>query len=81
MDVILKPEWEGKALRQKCWPLPKADQEELELQAEEIVKVGLAEAYPPGKFPEVCSPTFLVDKKRLQNPQNGNTVQKVEREV
>ena len=63
MDLILKPEWEGKALRQKCWPLPKADQEELELQAEELVKAGLAEAYPPGKFPEVCSPTFLVDKK------------------
>ena len=47
MDLILKPEWEGKALRQKCWPLPKADQEELELQAEELVMAGLAEAYPP----------------------------------
>jgi hypothetical protein len=46
MDLILKPEWEGKALRQKCWPMPKVDQEELELQAEELVKAGLAEAYP-----------------------------------
>ena len=63
MDLILKQEWEGKDLRQKCWPMPKVDQEELELQGEELVKAGLAEAYAPGKFPEVCSPTFPVDKK------------------
>ena len=63
MDLILKPKWEGKALRQKCWPLPKADQEELELQAEELVKAGLAEAYPPGKFPKFVRPRSWLIKK------------------
>ena len=33
------------------------------MQAEELVKAGLAEPFPPGKIHHVCSPTFLVDKK------------------
>jgi len=43
--------------------MPLADQQELELQAEELLKAGLAEAFPLGQIPHFCSPTFLVDKK------------------
>ncbi len=46
--------------------MPKIEQEELEMQAEELVKAGLAEAFPPGEYPQVCSPTFLVPKKDSQ---------------
>ena len=63
MDIQLKEEWVGKPLRQKCWPLPVVDQNEIEQQAEELLKAGLIEAFPPGEIPLVCSPTFLVDKK------------------
>ena len=63
MDIQLKEEWVGKPLRQKCWPLPVKDQEEIEQQANELLKAGLIEAFPPGEIPLVCSPTFLVDKK------------------
>ena len=63
MDIELKEEWVGKPLRQKCWPMPLADQQELELQAEELLKAGLAEAFPLGQIPHFCSPTFLVDKR------------------
>ncbi len=63
MDLELKEEWVGKPLRQKCWPMPILDQQELELQAEELLKAGLAETFPPGQIPHFCSPTFLVDKK------------------
>ena len=63
MDLQLKEEWEGKPLRQKCWPMPLVDQQEIEQQAEELLKAGLAEAFPPGQIPHFCSPTFLVDKK------------------
>ena len=62
-DLQLKEEWVGKPLRQKCWPMPKIEQDELEMQAEELVKAGLAEPFPPGEYPQVCSPTFLVPKK------------------
>ena len=33
------------------------------MQAEELIKAGLAETFPVGKIPHVCSPTFYVDKK------------------
>jgi len=63
MDIELKEEWEGKPLRQRCWPMPINEQQEINLQAEELIKAGLAEVFPPGETPHVCSPTFLVDKK------------------
>ena len=63
MDIELKEEWIGKPLRQRCWPMPIVDQEEINMQAEELLKAGLAEAFPPGQIPHFCSPTFLVDKK------------------
>jgi hypothetical protein len=63
MDIELKPEWEGRPLRQKCWPMPLNDQEEINLQCEELLKAGLIESFPMGQIPQVCSPTFLVDKK------------------
>ena len=63
MDLELKPEWEGRPLRQKCWPMPVQDQNEINLQTEELLKAGLIECFPPGQIPPVCSPTFLVDKK------------------
>ena len=44
MDLELKDEWIGKPLRQKCWPMPLPDQEEINLQAEGLLKGGLAEA-------------------------------------
>ena len=39
------------------------DQNEIEQQANELLKAGLIESFPPGEIPLVCSPTFLVDKK------------------
>eukprot|EP00667_Euglena_gracilis_P023977 EG_transcript_27322 len=63
MDIELKPEWEGKPLRQKCWPMPQEDEKEIDLQCEELLKSGLIEQFPVGEIPQVCSPTFLVDKK------------------
>ena len=63
MDIELKEEWEVGPLRQRCWPMPIQEQQEINLQAEELLKAGLAEIVPPGEIPHVCSPTFLVDKK------------------
>ena len=47
--------------------MPKTEQDELEMQAEELVKAGLAEAFPPGEYPQVCSPTFW-SQKRIRTP-------------
>ena len=63
MDIELKEEFKGKTLRQKCWPMPVADVEEIEKQVQELVESGLVEPFPVGTFPQHCSPTFLVDKK------------------
>ena len=63
MDIQLKEEWIGKPLRQRCWPMAVNDQNEIEQQANELLKAGLIESFPPGEIPLVCSPTFLVDKK------------------
>ena len=43
--------------------MPTIDQNEIEIQAEELLKAGLAEAIPPDQIPHFCSPTFLVEKK------------------
>ena len=45
MDLCLKKEFDKAALRTKCWPMPKPDQLEIEAQALEMVKAGLAEEY------------------------------------
>ena len=63
MDIEIKEEHTGKTLRQKCWPMPKEDAEEIEKQVQELVEAKLVESFPPGTFPKHCSPTFLVDKK------------------
>ena len=63
MDLELKDEFKHKTLRQKCWPMPKEDCLEIEKQVNELVEAGLVEPFPIGKFPQHCSPTFLVDKK------------------
>ena len=63
IDIELKEEWEGNPLRQRCGPMSINEQQEINLQAEELLKAGLAEVFPPGEIPHVCSPTFLVDKK------------------
>ena len=67
MDIELKEEWVGKPLRQKCWPMPELENKEIEMQAEELVKAGLAEVFPPGQIPHVCSPIFLVEKKESKS--------------
>lgn len=69
MDLQLKEEWLGKPLRQKCWPMPKADMDELEMQAEELVRAGLAEAYPPGNTHKCAHPPFWSIRKIP--PQGG----------
>ena len=42
----------------------KVDQDEIELQANDILKAALAEEYCGEDFPRFCSPTLLVDKER-----------------
>ena len=51
-------------LKSKCWPMPKPDQEEIENQATEMVRAGLAEEYNGKEFPKFCSPTILVEKEK-----------------
>ena len=63
MDIELKDEHKGKTLRQKYWPMPQEDAEEIEKQVQELVNAGLVEAFPLGTFPKHCFTTFLVDKK------------------
>ena len=45
LDLQIKKEFEGMPLKSKCWPMPKPDQEEIENQANEMVRAGLAEEY------------------------------------
>ena len=63
MDIELKEEFKGKTLRQKCWPMPQEDSQEIEKQVQELIEAKLVEPFPVGTFPQHCSPTFLVDKK------------------
>ena len=63
LDLEIKDEFQGKAIRQKCWPMPEADVLENEKPVQELVDAGLVEPFPVGSFPKHCSPTFLVEKK------------------
>ena len=45
MDIELKEEWEGKPLRQRCWPMSINEQQEINLQAEEILNFPPQEKY------------------------------------
>ncbi len=64
-------DWIGKPLRQKCLPFPLADQQELEQQAGELLKVGLAGTFAPGQIPHFYPTTFLVDKKGVKDSAYG----------
>ena len=64
MHLKLKKEFENSTIRSKCWGMPKVDQDEIESQANEMLKAGLAEEYPGKDFPKFCSPTLLVDKEK-----------------
>ena len=63
LDLEIKYEFQGKALRQKFRPMPEADMLEIEKQVQELVDAGLVEPFPVGSFRKHCSPTFLVEKK------------------
>ena len=58
MDVQLREEWVGKPLRQKCWPMPLPDQQKIEQQAGEFLRVGLIEVSPRGNTPVLLSNVF-----------------------
>ena len=64
LDLQIEKEFEGMPLKSKCWPMPKPDQEEIENQANEMVRAGLAEEYTGKDFPKFCSPTMLVEKEK-----------------
>jgi hypothetical protein len=64
MDLKLKEEFKDQGLRSKCFPMPKADSNEIEAQVNELIKANLVEEYTGTNFPRFCSPTFLVDKEK-----------------
>ena len=63
-DLCLKKDFEKGALRTKCWPMPEPDQLEIEAQALEMVKAGLAEENTGKELPRFCSPCMLVVKEK-----------------
>ena len=56
--------------------MPDEDAKEIEKQVQELVDAGLVEPFPKGKVPTHCTPTFLVAKKRVEDSQDGWTIQK-----
>ena len=58
LDLKLETEYESSTLKGRCWPMPKPDQEEIELLDNEMVKAGLAEEYSGKYFPRYCSPAM-----------------------
>ena len=47
--------------------MPKIEQDELEMQAEELVKAGLAEAFPPVSTSK-CAYVHFWSQKRIRTP-------------
>ena len=64
IDLKLKKEFEHSNIRSKCWPMPKVDQGEIETEANEMLRAGLAEEFSKKEFLRFCSPTLLVDKEK-----------------
>lgn len=73
LDLQLKKEFEGQQLKQKCWNMAKPDMEEIELQAQELVRAGLAEEFVGNDFPTFCSPTMLVDKEKNKSEKTSTS--------
>ena len=76
-DLELKEEFKGRVIRGKCWPMSDADASEIQKQVQELVEVGLVEAYPKGRTPTFCSPTFLVEKKESRTKRMVGQYKKV----
>ena len=55
----LKPEWINSATRSKCFPMSKADSDEIEKQVEELSQGGLVEEFKGREFPKYLSPAFF----------------------
>ena len=53
------------------------DAQEIQKQVQELVESGLVEAYPKGKNPTHCSPTFLVEKKESKTKRMVGQYKKV----
>ena len=53
------------------------DAQEIQKQVHELVDCGLVEAYPKGKNPIHCSPTFLVEKKESRTKRMVGQYKKV----
>ena len=60
MDLKLKPEFEGSALRRRPYPAPQDQIDEIERQIQECIDAGLVEEYKYGDYPRHCSHCFLV---------------------
>ena len=45
--------------------MPKPDMDEIEMQANEMVKAGLAAEFSGNDFPRWCSLTMLVEKEKI----------------
>ena len=62
MDLKLKPVLEGSVPRQRPYPAPQDQIDEIEPQIQECINAGLVEEYKHGDYPLHCSPCFLVAK-------------------
>ena len=45
LDLEIKDEFQGEAIRRKCWPMPEADVLEIEKQVQELVDAGFVEPF------------------------------------
>ena len=62
MDLKLKPEFLGHKIRERPYPAPKEQADEMERQIQECIDAGLVLDYRDGDYPQHCSPCFLVAK-------------------
>ena len=60
MDLKLEPKFEGSVVRQRPYPAPQDQIDEIERQIHECIDAGLVEEYKHGDYPRHCSPCFLV---------------------
>ena len=62
MDLKLKPKFGGHKIRNRPYPAPKEQADEIERQIQECIDPGLVLEYKDGDYPQHCSPCFLVAK-------------------
>ena len=62
MDLKLKPEFEGSAVRRRPYPAPQDQIDEMECGIQKYIDAGLVREYKHGDYHCHCSPRYLVAK-------------------